>query len=78
MKVYFSHGQESGPRSSKIKRLAAIAREHCTLTWTHCFYYSLQFPHIRVPDMCEPSRRAGQEDNLALLSCSSNCGTHRR
>jgi hypothetical protein len=27
MKVFFSHGQERGPWGSKIKRLAAIARE---------------------------------------------------
>ena len=25
MKVYFSHGKESGPRGTKIKRLAAMA-----------------------------------------------------
>lgn len=28
MKVYFSHGKESGPWGSKIKRLADIAKEH--------------------------------------------------
>jgi pimeloyl-ACP methyl ester carboxylesterase len=28
MKVYFSHGKESGPWGSKIKRLANIAKEH--------------------------------------------------
>ena len=28
MKIYFSHGKESGPWGSKIKRLAAIAKEH--------------------------------------------------
>jgi len=28
MKVYFSHGKESGPWGNKIKRLAAIASEH--------------------------------------------------
>ena len=27
MKVYFSHGKESGPRGTKIKRLAAMAEE---------------------------------------------------
>jgi hypothetical protein len=27
MKVYFSHGKESGPWGSKIKRLANIAKE---------------------------------------------------
>jgi hypothetical protein len=28
MKVYFSHGKESGPWGSKIQRLASIASEH--------------------------------------------------
>lgn len=28
MKVYFSHGKESGPWGSKIKRLADIAKQH--------------------------------------------------
>lgn len=28
MKVYFSHGKESGPRGSKIQRLASIASAH--------------------------------------------------
>lgn len=28
MKVYFSHGKESGPWGSKIKRLAAVAETH--------------------------------------------------
>ena len=28
MKVYFSHGKESGPWGNKIKKLAAIASEH--------------------------------------------------
>jgi hypothetical protein len=27
MKVYFSHGKESGPWGSKIKRLAGIAQQ---------------------------------------------------
>ena len=32
MKVYFSHGKESGPWGSKIQRLASIASEHgCTV-----------------------------------------------
>ena len=44
MKVYFSHGQESGPWGSKIKRLAAIAKEH------DCEVDSVDYTDTKDPD----------------------------
>ena len=45
MKVYFSHGQESGPWGSKIKRLAAIAKEQ------GCEVDSVDYTKIKDPDL---------------------------
>ncbi len=46
MKVYFSHGKESGPWGSKIKRLAGIARE-----------YASDVDSIDYTGMLDPDRR---------------------
>lgn len=46
MKAYFSHGKESGPWGSKIKRLAAIAEEH------NCEVDSIDYTGIADPDLC--------------------------
>ena len=44
MKVYFSHGKESGPWGSKIQRLASIANEHgCTVD-------SIDYTYLMEPD----------------------------
>jgi len=45
MKVYFSHGKESGPWGSKIKRLANIAKEHS------CSVDSIDYSDILDPDL---------------------------
>ena len=45
MKVYFSHGKESGPWGSKIKRLASIAKEH------GCSVDSIDYSDILDPDL---------------------------
>ena len=45
MKVYFSHGKESGPWGSKIKRLANIANEH------GCSVESIDYSDILDPDL---------------------------
>jgi surfactin synthase thioesterase subunit len=45
MKVYFSHGKESGPWGSKIKRLASIAKEH------DCSVESIDYSDILDPDL---------------------------
>ena len=45
MKVYFSHGKESGPWGSKIKMLANIAKEH------GCSVNSIDYSDILDPDL---------------------------
>lgn len=45
MKVYFSHGKESGPWGSKIKRLASIAEAH------GCGVESIDYTDILDPDL---------------------------
>lgn len=45
MKVYFSHGKESGPWGSKIKRLAIIAKAH------GCSVDSIDYSDILDPDL---------------------------
>ncbi|WP_166425559.1 YqiA/YcfP family alpha/beta fold hydrolase [Paraglaciecola sp. 20A4] len=45
MKVYFSHGKESGPWGSKIKRLAGIAKSH------NCVVDSVDYSGIHDPDL---------------------------
>ncbi len=45
MKIYFSHGKESGPRGSKIKRLAFIAKER------GCDVDSVDYTDILDPDL---------------------------
>ena len=44
MKVYFSHGKESGPWGSKIKKLAAIAKQQ------GCEVESIDYTQIMDPD----------------------------
>ncbi|SFG96375.1 alpha/beta hydrolase [Neptunomonas qingdaonensis] len=45
MKVYFSHGKESGPWGSKIKRLANMAKEH------GCSVESIDYSDLSDPDL---------------------------
>lgn len=44
MKVYFSHGKESGPWGSKIKRLASIAKDQ------GCSVDSIDYSDLQDPD----------------------------
>ena len=45
MKVYFSHGKESGPRGTKIKRLAAMAED------MGCAVESVDYTDTMDPDL---------------------------
>ena len=45
MKVYFSHGKESGPQGTKIKRLAALAED------MGCAVESIDFTNTMDPDL---------------------------
>jgi len=56
MKVYFSHGKESGPWGNNIKRLAVIAREH-----------SCEVDSIDYTDTYDPDLRVER-----LVSCLNN------
>jgi len=67
MKVYFSHGKESGPWGSKIKRLAAIAREHgCDIESID--YRDLTGPDQRVERLLEILTNEG--DSFILVGSS--------
>jgi alpha/beta superfamily hydrolase len=53
MKVYFSHGKESGPWGSKIQRLASIASE-----------YGCAVDSIDYTDLMDPDQRVERLRNL--------------
>jgi alpha/beta superfamily hydrolase len=67
VKVYFSHGKESGPRGNKIKILATIAREH-----------GCEVDSIDYTDTHDPDRRAArlmsilknEDDDFILVGSS--------
>jgi len=67
MKVYFSHGKESGPWGSKIQRLASIASE-----------YGCQVDSVDYTDTYDPNQRAerlvnilkSEDDNFILVGSS--------
>ncbi len=60
MKVYFSHGKESGPWGSKIKTLASIA-EACGCTVDSIDYTDLADPDLRVDRLVSILRAEKQE-----------------
>ena len=66
MKVYFSHGKESGPWGSKIKTLASIARA-CGCTVDSIDYTDLADPDLRV-DRLVSILRAEKEEYLLVGS----------
>jgi predicted esterase YcpF (UPF0227 family) len=67
MKVYFSHGKESGPWGSKITRLANIAKEH-----------NYQVDSIDYSDILDPDLRVERlvkvlaeiEEDIVLVGSS--------
>ncbi len=70
MKVIFSHGKESGPWGFKIKRLAAIAKEHgCSVDSID--YTNLMDPDQRVERLIAALKR---EDEPCVLVGSSMGG----
>jgi hypothetical protein len=67
MKVYFSHGKESGPRGTKIKRLAAMAEDMgCAVESVD--YTDLMDPDLRVERLLEVL--ANREDEFVLVGSS--------
>ena len=67
MKVYFSHGQESGPWGSKIKRLAAIATEQgCEVASVD--YTATKDPDLRVEQLLEILK--DESDSFILVGSS--------
>jgi len=67
MKIYFSHGKESGPWGSKIKRLANIAKQH-----DYCVesidYSDLLDPDLRVERLLKRLERV--EEEILLVGSS--------
>jgi len=67
MKIYFSHGKESGPWGTKIKRLAAIAKEYgCEVESVD--YTDLMDPDFRVERLLEILK--DERDNFILVGSS--------
>jgi pimeloyl-ACP methyl ester carboxylesterase len=67
MKVYFSHGKESGPRGTKIKRLAAMAEDMgCAVESVD--YTDTMDPDLRVERLLEVL--AGEEGEFVLVGSS--------
>ncbi len=70
MKVIFSHGKESGPNGSKIKKLAIIAQEHgCQVSSID--YTEINNPDLRVNHLVDILQ---QEDDKIILVGSSMGG----
>ena len=67
MKVYFSHGKESGPWGTKIKRLAKIA-EAMDCAVESIDYTDLMDPGLRVERHLEVLAR--EEDSFVLVGSS--------
>ena len=70
MKVYFSHGKESGPWGSKIKRLATVAQAHgCAVDSID--YSDLADPDHRVERLLEKLKSTDEEFVLVTKSILS-------
>jgi alpha/beta superfamily hydrolase len=67
MKVYFSHGKESGPWGSKIKRLANIAKEH-GYSVNSIDYSDILDPELRVERLVNVLKDA--DDDFILVGSS--------
>jgi len=67
MKIYFSHGKESGPWGTKIKRLAKIA-EGMGCGVESVDYTDLMDPGLRVERLLEALAR--EEDRFVLVGSS--------
>jgi len=67
MKVYFSHGKESGPWGSKIKKLASVATEH-GYSVESIDYSDLSDPDLRVERLLEVLK--GAEEEFLLVGSS--------
>jgi len=67
MKVYFSHGKESGPRGTKIKRLAAMAED---MGWAvdSVDYTDTMDPDLRVERLL--AVLAKEEEKFVLVGSS--------
>ena len=67
MKVYFSHGKESGPWGSKIKRLANVAKKH-GFDVDSIDYSDILDPDIRVKRLRKILE--AEEDDILLVGSS--------
>jgi predicted esterase YcpF (UPF0227 family) len=67
MKVYFSHGKESGPWGSKIKRLATVAQEQ-GFSVDSIDYSDILDPDIRVERLINVLEK--EEEDFLLVGSS--------
>ena len=67
MKIFFSHGKESGPWGAKIKRLAKLA-EGMGCAVESIDYKNLMDPDLRVERLLEALAR--EDDSIVLLGSS--------
>lgn len=70
MKVYFSHGKESGPDGSKIQRLRAVAAK-LGVDSESIDYRGLDDPEERVRKLVDQLQRAEHDVNSVVLVGSS-------
>src|SRR5690554_3268016 len=67
MKVYFSHGKESGPWGRKFTSLARVAKKH-GFSVDSIDYTDIRDPELRVERLVELLKRA--DDDFVLLGSS--------
>ncbi len=68
MKVYFSHGKESGPWGTKIKHLAKIAEDMGSVIVESIDYTDTMEPDLRVVRLLEVL--AQEQDDFVLVGSS--------
>lgn len=70
MKVYFSHGKESGPEGSKIQRLRAVATK-LGMESESIDYRGMDDPEVRVGKLMQRLEEGNHQANSVVLVGSS-------
>ncbi len=69
MKIYFSHGKESGPWGTKIRYMAELAKDR-GFAVESIDYSDLDDPDLRVERLLEVLRREPELEQLVLVGSS--------
>ena len=69
MKIYFSHGKESGPWGTKIRYMAKLANDR-SFAVESIDYGDLDDPDLRVERLLEVLRREPELEQLVLVGSS--------